>query len=116
MSRWKYKTALVTVGDNSQTVRQMTADERAYIASERAKLGDPKAPANKEPQMRLQRELVQRAAINPELSEQDAKDMPADLLDACAGKIMELTLGPDWNKEDEGDPEKKGSEGTSPGS
>lgn len=118
MSRWKYKTATVAVGENSQTVRQMTADERAWLAGERAKLGDPKK-ADRAEQMRLQRELVQRASINPELTDQDVKEMPSDLVDACAGKIMELTLGPDWNKSDgdeDGAPEKKASEDPDPGS
>lgn len=115
MSRWKYKQATVTAGENSQTVRQLTAEERGWVAGARAKLGDPKT-ADKEALVKIQQEVVRKASVNPELSEQDVAEMPGDLLDACASKVMELTLGPDWNKDDEGDPEKKASEGDSPAS
>lgn len=100
-SRWKYKQELVTVGENSQTVRQLTAGERTTIMGKRSKLkeGDAEGQAN------LQRDIVTMAAIDPPVTADEVTSMPTDLLDACAAKVMDLTNGP------EGD-EKKGPAAT----
>lgn len=86
MSRWAYKTETVTVGGNSQKVRQMTAGERQKFAqfSKDQKAG--KADNNDLPAL-----IAGFGCVDPAVTKEELADMPADLLDAVVAKIMELT-------------------------
>lgn len=91
MSRWKYKTATVTVGDNSQDVRQLTQSERAEFAASSQKIKKGEMQPIELPPL-----VVGFAAINPKLTKEEVADMPGDLMDACVDRIMELSgLGDD---------------------
>lgn len=86
MSGWSYQTATVTVGENSQAVRQLTVSERREFSksSERIKAGELTA--------RDLPEIVARfGCINPVRSSEEVGSMPPELFDACVAKILELT-------------------------
>lgn len=104
MSRWKYKVETVTVGENSQNVRKLTAGERRDFA-----LASKKIAAGEMEKAQLPFVIAKFACIEPVLSDEDAMSMPPDLLDACVGKIMELSaIGGAKDKDDaEGPGEKK---------
>lgn len=94
MSRWKYRTETVTVGDNSQTVRQLTSGELRQVLDLRTKvMGDGGNP------MDLVALVVRLGATNPGLSETDVAEMPQDLQNACREKIMDLSGMGDEKKE-----------------
>jgi len=97
MSRWTYRTDTVTVGPNTQQVRQLTAGERQKFAqfSKDEKAG--KADKNELPAL-----IAGFGCINPTVSKEEMADMPPDLLDAVVAKIMELTgfKGDDEKKAD----------------
>lgn len=82
MSRWTYKTHDVTVGGNTQKVRQLTfGEQKKYL--ETWKAGDqPHA---------LPGIIVGFGAIEPSATPEDIESMPPDLLKACFEKILELT-------------------------
>ena len=85
---------MVTVGENSVEVRQLTVKERLQFAEASKAIKEGKLERIELPKM------VLRAGISG-LTEQEAEDMPADLVDAAVNKILELSgLG--------GDDEKKG--------
>ena len=86
MSGWVYKTELVTVGDNSQAVRQLTVSERKEFSksNERIKGGELK-PSD------LPGIVAGFGCINPPRTEDEIDSMPPDLFDACVSKILELT-------------------------
>lgn len=86
MSRWKYKTDTVTVGDNTQTVRQLTAAERAQFAALSNDIKDHKLDASQ-----LPLKVAKMGCTAPELSETDLADMPTEMLDACVDKILVLS-------------------------
>lgn len=102
MSRWKYKTATVTVGENSQDVRQLTQKERGEFAAASKQIKEGKLQAMDLPPM-----VVKFAAINPQLTADDLESMPPDLMDECCRKVMELSGMRD--EEPDADPEKKDS-------
>lgn len=86
MSGWRYKVELVTVGDNSQAVRQLTVSERKDFseAGQRIKAGELKASE-------LPGIVAGFGCINPRLGPEEIGSMPPDLFDACVSKILELT-------------------------
>lgn len=86
MSRWKYKTELVTVGENSQKVRMLTAGERKAFADASQKIQKGEFDKNSLPGM-----VVKFGAIEPELTDDDVASMPPDLQEACVTKILQLT-------------------------
>jgi hypothetical protein len=86
MSRWKYRTATVTVGENSQDVRQLTAGERKALTDVGAKI---KAAVMLNADVPLL--IASFGCINPAVSIDEAHQMPPDLLDAVCSKIFELT-------------------------
>lgn len=86
MSRWSYPVEVVTVGNNSQSVRCLTARERREFSGLGAKVKSGEIVAAAIPEY-----VVQWGAINPVLSMEEVQDMPTDLIDACREKIMELT-------------------------
>lgn len=85
-SRWKYKTDTVTVGENSQKVRQLTAGERRQFAESSKKVAKGEMEAGELPAL-----VAKFGCIDPVLTQEDADSMPGDLLTACVDKIMELT-------------------------
>lgn len=86
MSRWKHKSQTVTVGDNSIEVRGLTGGQRSQFAQASKDIKEGKKPASDLPFM-----IVAFGAVDPTLSEQEARDMPTDLLDEAVNKILELT-------------------------
>ena len=102
MSRWKYRTDTVSVGDNRQDVRQLTAGERKEFVELSREIKE-----GKKPQMDLPPFIIKAGAINPACSDDDVASMPTELADACVRKIMELT-GLRYGAADDADsPEKK---------
>jgi hypothetical protein len=82
MSRWTYKTHAVTVGGNTQKVRQLTwGEQKKYL--ETWKAGDK---PNELPGI-----IVGFGAIEPAATPEDIESMPPDLMKACFQKILELT-------------------------
>lgn len=77
---WKYKTAKVTIDENSITVRALTQAERVKF-SQQMKEDKLIAPAL----------IVSMGALDPKLSLEDVGDAPGELVDAAMSKIMELT-------------------------
>lgn len=95
MSRWKYRTETVTVGSNSQNVRQLTAGERKTFAATSKEIKAGTADANDLPAL-----IAGFGCVDPQVTKEELAEMPTDLLDAVVAKIMELTGF-------EGDDEKK---------
>jgi hypothetical protein len=84
--RWKYKTAKVTIDDNSQTVRMLTAGERrAFGAASAKKRAGELEGAD------LADMVLQFGTVDPNLSAEDIAAMPVELYAACTTKILELT-------------------------
>lgn len=81
-SRWKYRTEVVTVGENSQKVRQLTHGEQT-------KYHDAWKAGGKETE--LPGMIVRFGAIEPPATDSDVADMPPELLQACFKKILALT-------------------------
>lgn len=98
MSRWTYRSDTVTVGPNSQKVRQLTAGERRTFADTSKAIKEGKAEARDLPYL-----IAGFGCIDPQLSKDELHDMPTDLLDACVDRIMKLT----GFREDEDEDEKK---------
>lgn len=86
VGRWKYKTAVVTVEGNSQTVRMLTAGERNEFAASTGKIKAGEMTA-----AQVAARLLAMAAIDPPLTPEDIEQMPPDLYEACTNKILELT-------------------------
>lgn len=86
MSRWKYKVETVTVGENSQKVRQMTTQERKQFAQASKEIKNGERRADELPGM-----IAEFGCTDPQLMPEEIADMPADLLDACVSKIMDLS-------------------------
>ena len=84
MSRWKYKTATVTVGENSQEVRQLTHNERLEFAAQSKKIKADQGDANA-----ILTTVLKFGCVG--LTDEDVKGMPPDLADACVEKIMALS-------------------------
>jgi hypothetical protein len=81
--RWAFDQAVVEVGKNKLTVRELSDAERAKFATcgkdtEYSKLD-------------LLSLLVSLAAVDPPLTQDEARTMPSRLLDAAAARIMELS-------------------------
>lgn len=95
MSRWKYKTAEVTVGENTQKVRGLTVGERKKFAIASMEIKAGNRPATDLPGM-----IVGFGCIDPSLTKEDVEAMPSDLLDAAVSKIMSLTGFKDEEKKD----------------
>ena len=82
MSRWTYNTDIVTVGPNSQKVRQLTWGEQTEYHDKWKKGDQPtKLPAL----------IVSFGAIEPAVTEEDLQSMPPELMQACFRKILQLT-------------------------
>lgn len=86
MSGWTYKTELVTVGANSQHVRQLTVSERKAFGAigARIKAGEL-TPAD------LPGMVMGFGCIDPPRTDDEIASMPSDLADACVAKILALT-------------------------
>lgn len=84
MSRWVHRTDTVTVGDNQQKVRGLSHRERSKFAEAAKKIKAGELSATDLP------ELVAKLGCVG-LEAKDVEDMPADLMDACVTKILELT-------------------------
>jgi hypothetical protein len=85
-SRWKYRTATVTVGENSQTVRMLTAGERRQFAEMNAK-----KKAGEVTGIDMANAVLVFGTVDPKLTVEEIDAMPPDLYEACTVKIMELT-------------------------
>lgn len=83
-SRWKHPTETVTAGQNSQVVRALTHRERMEFAKKSSEIKDGKFSKHDLPAL-----IAGFGCVD--LDPKDLEDMPGDLLDACVGKIMELT-------------------------
>lgn len=96
MSRWAYRVEKVTVGENSQKVRQLTAGERKEFAkvSKQIKAGEREKDE-------LPALLAGFGCTEPTLTPEEIAQMPADLLDACIEKIMDLTGTPGLKEDSE---------------
>lgn len=105
MSRWKYPLELVTVGDNAQNVRKLTAGERKAFALASRDIKAGKMEATELPFL-----LASFACVEPSLTKVDAEGMPPDLLDACVEKILELSGMRGKEPDEVADPEKKASD------
>jgi hypothetical protein len=96
-NRWKYKTATVTVEENTITVRGLTAGERESFSDlqkkNKAGEGSPQAVAR----------AVVKFGCTDNLSDEDVHSMPGDLLDAACAKIFELSgvKGDETEKKDD---------------
>lgn len=96
MSRWKYKTELVTVDENSVTVRGLTAGERLHM-SDVQKKGKALADTDQativpgDSAVNFSRQVAKCGVINPPLTDQDLAEMPGQLLDAVVAKVLELS-------------------------
>jgi hypothetical protein len=99
VSRWKYKTATVTVDDNSVEVRQFTQNERAEFAATSKKTKDGELQAMDLPPMVIR--------YGTTLTPEEIAEMPPELADACVRKIMELSGLSDDDDAPAVDPEKK---------
>ncbi len=99
-ARWKYRTAKVTVDENTVTVRGLTAGERLKFAEYQKERKEKGLPATE-----VTRKVAGFGIIEPELAEGDLDTMPGDLLDAVVRKIMELSgVKPDDEKDEKKDP------------
>jgi hypothetical protein len=81
--RWAFEQDVVEVGRNRVTVRELSDAERARFAT-----------AGKDPaysKLELLSLLVSLAAVEPTLTQSEAQEMPSRLLDAAAGRIMQLS-------------------------
>ena len=104
MSRWTYKKATVTEGDNTLEVRQLTQKERGEFAeaSRKIKAGEMKAQD-------LPPLILKFAALGG-LSAEEIDEMPPELADAGVRKIMELSgMNSSKDAPDDDDGEKKDS-------
>lgn len=93
-SRWKYRTATVTVDENTVTVRGLTAGERQQFAETSKRLKDAKAAGTADPSaaMNVPRMVAKFGIVaEPPLTDDDLTAMPGDLLDATVTKILELS-------------------------
>lgn len=86
MSRWKHKTELVSVGENSQSVRALTQGEKATFANTSRKIAAGEMDPGQLPSL-----VLTMGCVDPRLSGDDVTDMPADLAEDCVNKILELT-------------------------
>jgi hypothetical protein len=105
VSRWVHAQATVKVGDNEQKVRGLTHRERAQFAEASKKIREQKMQATELPAL-----VAGFGCVG--LADGDLDDMPAELMDACVEKILDLT-GINKDKDDDkpaapGDGEKKG--------
>lgn len=85
MSRWKYATATVKAGENAASVRQLSAGERARFAHLAA---EPRKDAGAAVGMMI--DLVVMGSIES-LSREEVEQMPGQLLELAAQKILELS-------------------------
>jgi hypothetical protein len=84
-SRWKHRIETVTVGENSQRVRGLTAGEcNQYIELNK------KAKAGEISPMQMAQKVVAMACVEPTMSEQEVADMPGELFAAVTQKVLEL--------------------------
>lgn len=96
MSRWKYRTEDVTVGENTQKVRGMTQGERTQFAQASADIKEGKRKATELPNL-----IAGFGCIDPKATPEDIVDMPSDLLDAVVSAIMRLSGFKDDEKKGE---------------
>jgi hypothetical protein len=92
--RWKYKTATVTVDENTVTVRGLTVGERAEFAevSKTLKAQRDAGEASPRAAMHVPRMVAKFGIVaEPPLEDADVLAMPGDLLDAAVTKILELS-------------------------
>lgn len=95
MSRWKHKTETVTVDENTQEVRGMTAGERKQFAEASKEIKDGKRSPATLPYL-----IAGFCAVNPAVTPEDIEAMPSDLLDAIVSKAMLLSGFKDKQKKD----------------
>jgi hypothetical protein len=87
VSRWKYRTATVTVGENSIEVRQFTTEERRQFHELHKAARESGSGL-----LGLQKQVMMWTVITaPALTEEDARTMPPELTDAAVEKVMELS-------------------------
>lgn len=84
-TRWKYKTAVVKAGENTLNVRQLTQSERLKLVSLTKEVTEGKQD------LLMVTEFVAKSGVTDDLSDEDLKTMPPELIDACADKILELS-------------------------
>lgn len=101
MSRWKYRTETVTVGENSVEVRQFTQRERGEFASNSKKIKDGGLQPMELPPLVIK--------FGTTLTEDEIAEMPPELADACVRKIMDLSGLGDDDETDPAEREKKES-------
>ncbi len=98
--RWKYKTAVVTVDENSVTVRGLTIGERLQLANaERQHEADVKA--GKVSEYDSTRAICKLTVIDPAPDSEDFDTMPTELMLAAVKKVIKLTAGSLDEKKDE---------------
>lgn len=83
MSRWKYQTELVTVGENSASIRSLTAGERLKFTEMRKTMTG----------VEVKHAIVKFCCVDPAPGSEEFGDMPGDLFDAVFDKIIEMAGG-----------------------
>lgn len=81
--RWKFDTERVETGQNSIEVRELTDAERARFAAYCADKANDK--------LGMLSLLVSIGGVDPKLTQAEACDMPAKLLDKAAQTILRLS-------------------------
>lgn len=85
-NRWKFPVFTVEEGENKQDVRKLTAGERRDFMLTSKKIAKGEMEAADLPFF-----IAKCGCTNPTITEEEARDMPPDLLDACVRKITELS-------------------------
>lgn len=97
MSRWQYKTETVSVGGNTQIVRQLTTGEVRKFAEVSKQNKTAENPAQKVDTLSM---ILKFGCHEPQASDDDVNDMPPELSEACVHAIMKLSgLGDDEKKD-----------------
>ncbi len=91
MSRWKYQTAQVSIGEDSVTVRGLTAGEQLKLREAKRKALADDAAGKITTGQEATNQIVMFGVIDPPLTEADLDDMPVALMLHAAAKIMELS-------------------------
>lgn len=81
--RWKFDTERVESGQNSIEVRELSDAERARFAAYCADKQNDK--------LAMLALVVSIGAVDPKVTQAEARDMPAKLLDKAAQTILRLT-------------------------
>lgn len=84
--RWKHRTEKVTVDENTVTVRGLTAGEREQFSEASKQVAENKIPGAKLTEM-----VAKFGVVDPQLADEDLRDMPGVLLEEAVTKILVLS-------------------------